>query len=483
LTLTRRLSLFFLGLLAVVLVGFSVTLYILARNYLHGQIEDRLHAATDTLAGAVEVGPEGVEWEPAERPQPLRSLERGGEINWLIHDERGRVVDSSAAQGKEELLTRAAEQMEREVKTTVRLEGPGGRWLISQRWVRGPAELLTTGAPRRGKFTALAIVVGAPLHPVRQTLWLLAGSLAGVSVAIWLAALVLGRIICRLALRPITRMATSARVMDASDLGRRLPVPGLGDELDDLSRSFNGLLDRLQESFERQRRFTGDASHQLRTPLTALLGQIEVALRRDRAAGEYRTTLAAVQQQALHLQRIIEALLFLARADAEARLPELEPVDLVPWMEHYVRTWSSHPRVDDLRLEYPSGASPVAAVHSGLLGELVTILVENACKYSQPGSPITIRLGREGAKAVLSVEDQGSGISDGELPQVFEPFFRSADARRRGVHGVGLGLAIARRLAEGFGATLTATSKAGMGSRFTLAFPEQCAPPGASTEG
>src|SRR5581483_11619807 len=105
--------------------------------------------------------------------------------------------------------------------------------------------------------------------------------------------------------------------MSAADLDVRLPAADTGDELEELGLAFNDLLGRLQEAFERQRRFTGDASHQLRTPLTVMLGQIEVALRRDRPAGEYREALSVAHGQAERLRRIVEMLLFLARADAE----------------------------------------------------------------------------------------------------------------------------------------------------------------------
>src|SRR5262249_2439460 len=151
-----------------------------------------------------------------------------------------------------------------------------------------------------------------------------------------LAALVAGRAVCRRALAPVTRMATTARAMGAVNLGERMPVAAVNDEMADLGRSFNGLLDRLQESFERQRQFTGEASHQLRTPLAALLGQTEVALRRDRPPSEYRQTLEAVQQQARHLTQITEALLFLARADAEAAAPAAQPLDLAGWLPEHL---------------------------------------------------------------------------------------------------------------------------------------------------
>jgi signal transduction histidine kinase len=295
--------------------------------------------------------------------------------------------------------------------------------------------------------------------------------LTGVSLAVWLLALAGGRWVCRRALRPVQVLAGSARSMDGTDLGQRLPALATADEVADLSTAFNGLLDRLQEAFERQRRFTGDASHQLRTPLAALLGQVEVTLRRERPAREYRDTLGLVHRQATHLRQIVESLLFLARADAEARLPNREPIDLAAWLKEHLRSWSDHPRSADLRLEPTPEALPPVEAHSPLLGELVDILLDNACKHSPPGSPVTQRLGREGGRVLLVVEDRGCGIAAEDLPHVFEPFFRSADARRRGVAGLGLGLAIARRIAGACGGTLTAGGSPGGGAVFTLSLP------------
>ena len=127
-------------------------------------------------------------------------------------------------------------------------------------------------------------------------------------------------------LAPLTRMADAVRGITEHDLGERLPVPGPHDELHELAASFNGLMTRLQESFERQKRFTGEASHQLRTPLSVMLGQMEVALRRDRPADDYRHALTTVHAQAGRLRGIVEALLFLS-----APMPRPEPQLPNPW--------------------------------------------------------------------------------------------------------------------------------------------------------
>ena len=477
--LASRLSLFFQVLLALVLVGFSASLYLLARSYLLGQAEERLQMAVNTLTAALEIRQDGVEWEPAERTLTLPTGVADDSLVWLISDNQGRVVDRSGLAVMEPLLAEVSKRLDK--GSTVLMEWHGQRWQFTQRWI-GPNATPTPAsedpAPASGRreppdtrYPALAITTGISLEVVHATLGSLAWALAAVSLAVWVLALVLGRAVCQRALRPVTQLAASARAMNAADAEGRLPVSPTRDELENLSRSFNGLLDRLHESFERQRRFTGDASHQLRTPLTALLGQLEVALRRERSPEDYRAVLVSVQRQGVRLRRIVEALLFLARADAEARLPDRETVSLTDWLAHHVDFWSGHPRFQDIRLEQEADLPLEIAVQPVLLGELVNILIENACKYSPPGTPILLRSGKHDDKVFLSVEDRGSGIRKEDLPHLGEPFFRSADARRRGIPGVGLGLAIAKRLAEAQGGTLAVVCEEGMSCRFTVCFP------------
>jgi len=264
-------------------------------------------------------------------------------------------------------------------------------------------------------------------------------------------------------------MAAQADAMRAVDRGSRLEVAPTADELAALGQAFNGLLDRLEEAHERQRRFTGDASHQLRTPLTALLGQVEVALRQPRPADEYRRVLESAQRQGRNLTQIVEMLLFLARADADALPAELESVDLAEWLPTYLSHWSQHSRAADLHLN----VSAPCQVHAqpALLGQLLDNLIDNALKYSPPGSPVTLRANVARSSVTLAVEDRGDGITAGDLSHVFEPFFRSERAHRHNQSGVGLGLSIARRIAMLFGGTLTAQSHVGEGSRFELRLP------------
>jgi signal transduction histidine kinase len=259
--------------------------------------------------------------------------------------------------------------------------------------------------------------------------------------------------------------------MTAADRAQRLPSPGTGDELEDLARSFNGLLDRLHEALVRQERFTGDASHQLRTPLAALRGQVDVALRRERTAAEYRGTLERLRSESDRLQRIVESLLFLSRSANDAGRPDLEAIDLASWVPAHLRAWSSHPRATDLRAEVEGDEPLVARAHSGLLGQLLDNLVENAFKYSPPGTPVVVRLRREAGGVLISVADRGAGLTADERAHLFEPFYRSPRARQQGAPGVGLGLAVVARIASAFGGAAAAAGEPGRGSTFTVRLP------------
>jgi signal transduction histidine kinase len=314
----------------------------------------------------------------------------------------------------------------------------------------------------------------APQEPVEAEIRWLAAVLPLISLGLWALAAGIGRHFARRALAPLVLMAESARAMSSD--GGRLSGPGTRDELEDFARSFNGLLDRLHIALERQRQFTGQASHQLRTPLAALIAAIEVAQRRPRTVEGYEIVLTRLHEDATRLWRVVESLLFLARSDAEAALPDLERLNLADWAADHLRGWSGHERAADVCFEGRDGERLWTRAHRPLLGQLLDNMLENACKYSAPGTPIVVRAWSEPGAVALSVEDRGYGIAGGDLPRVFEPFYRADSARRLGRPGVGLGLAVARRIATAHGGTITAESEPDRGSRFVVRLPRAPAP-------
>ncbi|MHB1555997.1 MAG: ATP-binding protein [Isosphaeraceae bacterium] len=511
-TLTARFSAIFLAALGLALGVFSTALYLSARVYLDRRVHERLDAALAILAAAAEVHAGGIEWEPGQRSLRLGQESGADRLRWLVLNDRGKVIDRSANLDEDEALAdgmvRAAgpvvgrdrvrvgeHERERERgrhhgRDAGRIaDQQGGRWRVARRVLQpengpdGQAMARKPDEPGESEEFApyLVLVAVAPLGPNEATLATLGGMLVALSAAIWLAAAWLCRWLSRRALAPLAHLVASARGLDAADPGWSLALAGTGDELDDLGRAFNDLLGRLHVAFERQRRFSGDASHQLRTPLTVLIGQLQVALRYERSGDEYRRALASALGRAEQLARIVEALLFLSRAETESAIPGVEPIELERWVaEHLDGRAATDGAAPPVRFE-PSGEELGIRAHPALLGQLLDNLLDNAAKYGRAagaGAGIVVATRRDGDSAVLCVSDRGPGIAPEDLPHLFDPFYRSAQARRQGAAGVGLGLAIVRRIATASGGSVAVHSAPGAGATFEVRFPIAPAGPG-----
>lgn len=475
-TLTTRLLVFFLSMLAVVLVCFCSTLYVFADRYLHERADERLQLVLNMVSSGIEANDEGLEWEPGSRFIELDSPIVEGRFVWVVTDDEGRIVQHSAHEEAFSFLNYVSLLKDRDAKMVTMNGWRNERWRVARYHVeskdRDEFEGKQSAQSERPQFfPALNVTAGLSLTPVEKLLRKLALSLISLSAVVWLIGLGLGRWICRRALLPVTRMATVASEIDAETLAKRLPHVASGDEMEALSHAFNQLLDRLQEAFERQRRFTGEASHQLRTPLTVLLGQIEVSLARERSVGEYQRVLSMLHQTSQHLANVVDSLLFLARADSEAASPAIVDLDLATWLSDYAQSWSTHARFSDIQVRINERDGVVVKAHPVLLGELLNILIDNACKYSHPQTPIEIDLSKRDRGVAISVVDQGCGMNDQERVDLFTPFRRSERARLDGIPGTGLGLSIAKRLATVLGCELSVTSSPNQGSQFCVTFP------------
>ena len=273
---------------------------------------------------------------------------------------------------------------------------------------------------------------------------------------------------------PLTQMSRSISAISPADLSQRLTPIATQDQLGELSRAFNQLLDRLEASFERQRRFAANASHQLRTPLTSMRGYVEVALRRDRSVSEYQGVLEKVQTQSVQLCQIIELLMSLAREGADVIAADCRVFELNEWLDDYLPRWHQYPRSGDIRLDNDREAELLIKAHKALLGQAIDNLIDNACKYSDPNSEIVVRTTRTGETVTIEVEDNGCGIPESELARVRDPFYRSDEVRRRGIGGAGLGLCVTQQIISAFGAQLSIESVAGRGTIASIVF--QAAP-------
>lgn len=301
-----------------------------------------------------------------------------------------------------------------------------------------------------------------------QLLWTLplALVLAGLG-GYWLAAR---------ALAPIDRMTNTARAIGARDLSQRIGYTGPADEIGRLAATFDHMLDRLQVAFDHERRFTGDAAHELRTPLSALKGRLEVTLGQPRQPAEYVETLQEMGQQVERLIRLSSDLLYMARLDQGQRELHDESIVLADLLSAVV---------DQVRpLAESKGITLVEAVPAGLevrgdldmLIRLFLNLLDNAVKYTPAGGQVVLRAEMQPAGVTVTVSDNGPGIADEHLPHLFERFYRAGSARTRsegadGRGGAGLGLAIAFEIVKAHGGTLTVQSAAGQGTTFTVCLP------------
>jgi signal transduction histidine kinase len=323
---------------------------------------------------------------------------------------------------------------------------------------------------------AVVLVAFASLDEIEELLAMLAWFLAGISTLLCAIAALSARWLSRRTLVPLSRLVESARSVDAANPGWTLAEVGTGDELDDLRNAFNDLLTRLRRAYDRQRRFSSEASHQLRTPVAVMIGHLEVALRHERSGEEYRRVVERAHRRAVELGQIVESLLFLGREDS-ATLTRAETFDLGRWLLEYRQSRLDGPRSGDLTFRV-MGEDPLwIRAQPLLLGQMLENLLDNACKYSRPGTPIVAAASRCGDSALLSIADSGCGITREDMPRIFEPFFRGSATTRERIPGVGLGLAVVGRIVRAFGGDVTVDSEPGRGSRFEVLLPLQCAPP------
>jgi heavy metal sensor kinase len=283
-----------------------------------------------------------------------------------------------------------------------------------------------------------------------------------------------GYFLARRSLAPVAAMGKQAERIGAANLHERLEVRNANDELGRLARTFNELLDRLDRSFERQRRFISDASHELRTPVSILRGEAEVALSQlSRSPDEYRESLAVLHEEAQRLARIVEDMFTLTRADAgEYRLARSD-FYLDELAADCVRATRALAQAKNISLAVAAPEEMPVRADEDLLRRMILNLLDNAIKYTPAGGNVSVTCGSVPDGYELSVADSGPGIPAEMQSRVFERFFRADRARSRtGTDGgAGLGLSIARWIAEAHLGRIELARSDATGSKFTLRIP------------
>jgi two-component system OmpR family sensor kinase len=295
-----------------------------------------------------------------------------------------------------------------------------------------------------------------------------------------LAAYVLGWWLAFRAVEPVDRIITEVReITDGRTLHRRLPVPLVKDEVGRLAETLNQMLNRLERSFSALRRFTADASHELKTPLTVLRAGVERAVTNPGMPPEALAALEETLQEINRMTELVDTLLTLARADEGIAPLHRESVDLRTLIEEAGETGELLAEKSGVTMRVVTPPEPIViGADASRIRQLLLNLLTNAVKYTPPGGRVQLWLERADGQVRLGVSDSGIGIAPGDLPHIFDRFWRADTARTRTSErpGVGLGLAICKWIAEAHGGAIDVFSRPGRGTTFTVTLPAQ--PPG-----
>jgi heavy metal sensor kinase len=390
------------------------------------------------------------EYQPKDEGKWLQILDEQG--NWLYFSSRGSVADPIPP----------------------RPPDPGK--LVPFKVLKPHSlRVLTRRIEARGHSYSISTAMSADrstriLAKFRTDLWLL------VPVVV-LSAAWIGHLLSRKALSPVAAIVAEARRINERNLATRVPAIHTRDELSELSETLNQMLERIETAFRSVRSLTANASHELRTPLSLIRTRVEIALCFPRTVEQYQTILEDVQLESLRMTSLVENLLVLARSDAGAAQMELRPVLLSALVAQVAQEWALTAERLSLNLQLTAISSPVWVLgNQESLQRLLRILLDNACRFTPSGGWVTLNVQEADNRAAFTIQDNGIGIAEQDLPHIFERFYRAEKPQHREETGSGLGLSLAKWIADQHKAYIVVDSARGAGSCFRVIFPEYVSP-------
>lgn len=473
-----RLTLWYSAVLALVLIFLSVTIYwIVKKSMIERTDADLSQLATSFLATF------NAEMQDAPASGDIVAAARQSMIEHNYRDHAFMVLDAAGTPLADSHDVLASDALAADASAN-RSTGPNALHactsvvsppdhLIRSVWL-GRREFRCYSAPFRADGKDYRLVIVQSLHAQRAVLeevglafeWL-------IPLALVLAATG-GYFLARKSLAPVLAMSIQTDLITASNLHQRLPVQNSADELGRLATTFNRLLDRLDQSFEQQRRFIADASHELRTPVAILRGEAEVAISQpSRSPAEYRESLVVLHQEAKRLAKIVEDLFTLTRADSGQYPLSVQDFYLDELLSECARSVRALADGKQISLVVNAEAELQIRADEALLRRMLLNLLDNAIKYTPAGGSVRLSCRTANSGVEIAVVDSGPGIPAALHSRIFERFFRIDQARSRGAGegGAGLGLSIARWIAETHDGSLELSRSDASGSTFTTFLP------------
>jgi two-component system OmpR family sensor kinase len=477
LSLRVKLTLYYLAILTAVLFLFGSAIYAYLSRSLQLTIDESLEYQLKRIEHnlAASIGSEINDHLALSGDDDAHLLQLSPHLIQII-DDQGRITDETVSPRRGNLEV----EIER-----LRLLEVGKNYFETVRLSDGNyLRVATRRVKEHGDDGSYYIRLGQSLETLDAARWRLL-IILGIAIPV---ALLLGSygglLLANQALRPVDRITRAAEQISTGDLTERVPMSAKMDEIGRLVATFNQMISRLQAAFERQKQFTSDASHEMRTPLAVMRGDIEIALRRERSADEYKRVLTSNLEEIVRLSRLVEDLLMLARADygqVELRHEAVDLNKLCQQMVEYISPLAQQKGQDILYYHINGKALETATVDSGeimisgdmqRIKQLLLNLLDNAIKYTDFGGKVSLELKTEGKCAVIRIADTGRGIPPEDLPHIFERFFRkSKTTSDRSATGFGLGLSIVKWIVDSHSGKITAQSEVGRGTTFTVKFP------------
>ncbi|WP_432725319.1 sensor histidine kinase [Variovorax sp. W6] len=461
----KRLALAHVSVIVVVMAVAAFGSYLVFSRNVHRELDAALLALAETEMGMLLSAGEGDTVIVHEAP-PGPGAPSFVRLDRLVQivDADGRVLARSSNLGEAQLPIPPALRERLAAGETVfeTLDGYGEE----------PTRMVSVPVP--GRSSQLAVQVAGSLDDVNRTVAMASALFIILGGALLLALGAAGALITRRAFGAIDDVVRQAHRIGDANLGERLPHSGTRDEIGRLVDTLNDMLGRIEQGMEAQRRFTADASHELRSPLSRLRTELELALRRPREPAAYVETLRSSLEEVESLTLLVEELLVLARLDAGQERDAVETVSLNQLAEEALRRLEPLARERRLALSLDEAPPVAARVARGAASLALANLLDNALKFSPPGTTVRVglRADAEANEAVISVADSGPGIRGDEMPHLFERFYRGATARSdEKTPGLGLGLALSQAVVHAHGGRIEAANESGGGARFDMRLP------------
>lgn len=462
LSIGMRLTLWYLAIFALGQLAFGAGMWLVLRHHLVSIVDDNLRDQTEDLRSFLESQKKNADLAKfQEEVTETYSQEHAGEYLAL-----------STSSGDPVYISDFLKKNGFASLTSIQNTGAEAPALFEDRVIGGKRLRFFRSRVDTHGF-AFTVQVGAPTEEVWKTLDTFRSYLLLLAPLVLVTSAAGGYWLSHRALAPVDALTRTARNISGQNLSCRLEKLDTGDELQRLSDTVNEMLDRIEKAFLQVTQFTADASHELRTPISLMRTEAEVALRRSRDTDAYREALLHILKETERTSVLIEDLLELARADSGREFLKPEPVELGELLGGCMKEWKSRAANagHELTLSSSSAGKVWVMADELALRRVLTILLDNAVKYTPAPGSIGVFLEESNRRAVVTVSDTGIGISAAEQSKVFERFYRVDKARGRAAGGAGLGLAIARWIVERHGGSITVKSAPNEGSRFSVEIP------------